>query len=35
MDDLVIFIVGCGVFAITIASVFIYMIASDDPNESP
>ena len=31
MDDLVIFIFGCAVFAITVGSSFVYLIASDDP----
>lgn len=32
MDDMLVFIVGCIVFGVTVASGFIYMIASDDPN---
>ena len=34
MDDMLIFMVGCIVFAVTLASGFIYMIASDHPNKS-
>ncbi|MCG8587545.1 MAG: hypothetical protein MI757_22795 [Pirellulales bacterium] len=32
MDDTLIFAVGCAVFGIVIASAFVAVIASDDPN---
>ena len=34
MNDVLIFAVGCIVFAVTVASGFIYLIASDNPNKS-
>jgi hypothetical protein len=33
MDERFIFIFGCAIFFITIASGFIYLIASDDPEK--
>ncbi len=33
MNDIVIFAFGCVVFGVTIASGFIYMIASDQPGK--
>ena len=33
MSDVIIFIVGCAVFGVTLASAFVALIASDDPEE--
>ena len=32
MDELLIFIFGCTVFVVAFTSGFLYLIASDDPN---
>lgn len=34
MGDIIIFMVGCVVSGVTFAAVFIYMIATDNPNKS-
>ena len=33
MNDLAIFIFGCAVFALTLGSGFVYLIAADNPNK--
>lgn len=33
MDNMLIFVVGCAVFALTIGSAFVALIASDDPSK--
>jgi hypothetical protein len=33
MDHRIIFIFGCAVFFVTVASGFIYLLASDDPEK--
>lgn len=33
MDDILIFIVGCAVFGVTIGSAFVALIATDDPED--
>jgi len=35
MDDVLIFIVGCSVFSIVIASAFVAVLASDNPENKP
>lgn len=34
MDDMLIFVVGCAVFSLTIGSAFVALIASDTPDSN-